>query len=198
MGGYSDDARKYLRSNSIGRRPVYHRLQPFLVSLMVFRICPKGVDQDVDVRKDQSRPSMRSRREALSFKSTPGKVPPPTRHSGRATGGCSARFIGRRSTSSSPCSMREVRVVLRLAASRRARSRSASSSRTVVLMRQSILAVCLYVNLTMGCKGSRVQISALRSVRPGPFRTPHRRLSVVNRVVQNCSCDHGAWTSGQR
>jgi len=153
MGGYPDDAREYLRSDSVGCRPVYDRLQPIPVSLMVFRIGPKGVDQDIDVREDQSRPSMRSRREALSSRSTPGKVPPPARHSGRATGGCSARFIGRRSTSSSPCSMREVRVVLRLTASARARSSSASSKRTVVLMRQSIPYVCQYVYRNMECKG---------------------------------------------
>ena len=61
-------------------------------------------------------------------------------------------------------------MVLRLAASRRARSRSASSSRTVVLMRQSILSVCQYVKSAMGCKGARVQISALRPIKTGLFR----------------------------
>jgi hypothetical protein len=56
--------------------------------------------------------------------------------------------------------MREVRVVLRLAASARARSSSASSKRTVVLMRQSIRDVCLYV-YGAWVPGSRVEISAL-------------------------------------
>src|SRR6266446_9892710 len=47
--------------------------------------------------------------------------------------------------------MSEVRVVLRLVASSRARASRASSKRTVVLMRQSIGIICQYVNVGMGC-----------------------------------------------
>ena len=148
------DTREHLWSYSVRRGSIDDGLQPLLVSHVVCGIRAKGVDQDVNVRKDQSRPSIRSKSEALSSRSMPGNVPPPARHSGSTTGRCSARLIGRRSTSSSPCSIREVRVVLRLAASARARSSSVSSKRTVVLMRQSILLVCQYVYRSMGCEGS--------------------------------------------
>jgi hypothetical protein len=115
------------------------------VQPMVFRIGAKRVDEDVDVRQDQSRPSMRSKRLALSFRSTPGEIPPPARHTGSDTGRGLGRLSGRRSTSSRPCSIRDVRVVLRRTASCRARSSKASSKRTVVLMRHSVRMICLYV-----------------------------------------------------
>jgi hypothetical protein len=141
-----DYARQHLRRNPVGGRTVHNRFQPFLVLRVILRVRTKSVDEDVDVRKDQSRSSIRSSSEALSLRSIPGNVPPPAWHSGNTMGRCIAAFMGRRSTSSSPCSMREVRVVLRFTASWRARSKRASSRRTVVLMCQSILSVCLYVN----------------------------------------------------
>src|ERR1700732_812488 len=72
-------------------------------------------------------------------------MPPPAWHSGSVIVGRSARFSGRRNASCSPCSMREVSVTPRRSASCRARSRRFSSNRTVVLICQSILIVCLYV-----------------------------------------------------
>src|SRR5262249_691927 len=150
VGADSHEAREHLRSDSISRWSINHRFQPAPVSRVIVRICPECVDQDIDVRKNQWERPMRSRSEEESFRSTPGKVPPPARHSGNVTGRRPERFMGCRSTSSSPSSISEVRVVLRLAASARARSRRASSSRTVVLICPSIRCVCQYVYHKLG------------------------------------------------
>lgn len=144
VGADSHEVREHLRSDSIRRWSIDDRFQPEPVLRVIVRICPECVDQDIDVRKNQPQPSIRSRSEEVSFRSTPGKVPPPARHSGNVTGRRPERFMGCRSTSSSPSSIREVRVVLRLAASARARSSRASSSRTVVLICHGIscMSVC--------------------------------------------------------
>jgi len=47
-------------------------LEPAAVLDMSVCVLPVSVDQDVDVREDQSSPSIRSSRAALSSRSTPG------------------------------------------------------------------------------------------------------------------------------
>lgn len=145
VGAYANDTCQNLRSNAVWRRSVQNVLEPFLVPSMIFRVRPKRVDQDVDVRKDQGRPSIRSSSCALLSRSTPGQVPPPARLTGNDTVGRSGIFIGRRKASLRPCSMRAVRVIPRAAASRRARSSRAWSRRTVVLICRNIhydMSVC--------------------------------------------------------
>jgi hypothetical protein len=66
---------------------------------MVIGVRAKSINQDVDVAKDQSRSSKRSRRLAPSLRSTPGRIPPPARHSGSVTIDRSDRFRGRRKAS---------------------------------------------------------------------------------------------------
>jgi len=142
---YAHDTCQNLRSNAVWRRSVQNVLEPRLVPSMIFRVRPKRIDQDVDVRKDQRRPSIRSSSSALLSRSTPGQVPPPARLTGTDTGGRSGVFIGRRKASLRPCSMRAVRVIPRAAASRRARSSRAWSRRTVVLICRNIhynMSVC--------------------------------------------------------
>lgn len=139
VGAYAHDTCQYLRRNAEWRRSVQDVLEPRLVTRMIVRVWPKRVDQDVDVRKYQRRPSIRSRSSALLSRSIPGQVPPPARLTGNDTGGRSGFFIGRRKASLSPCSMRAVKVTPRAAASRRARSSRAGSRRTVVLICPSIL-----------------------------------------------------------
>ncbi len=138
MGTNADDAGEHLRCDAVSRWPIDLRFQPCLVSRMILGVRAKGVDQYIDVAQDQSRLSIRSRRLALSLKSTPGRTPPPAWHSGRATAVCRGRVRGWRSASRSPCSMSDVSVMPRRAASCRARSMRASSRRTVVLICQGI------------------------------------------------------------
>ena len=154
------NTRKHLGSDPVRSRAVDHGLEPAFVLRVIMRVGAKGVNEDVDVREDQSCPSMRSRRAALSFRSTPGSAPPPARHSGNDTRGRFGRFIGRRSTSSRPCSISDVSVVFRLTASARARSSSAASKRTVVLICHSIrhgMSICLG---HMWCKGPKSNLGA--------------------------------------
>jgi hypothetical protein len=130
---------------------------------MIFRVGPKRVDQDVDIRKDQGRPSIRSSRSALLSRSTPGQVPPPARLTGNDTGGRSGLLIGRRKASLRPCSIRAVRVIPRAAASRRARSSRAWSRRTVVLICRNIhydMSVCQSPMST--ANGSRGRVATSR------------------------------------
>ena len=152
MGTDADDASEHLRCDAVSRWPIDRRFQPCLVSRMILGVRTKGVDQYIDVAQDQSRCSIRSSRPALSLKSTPGRTPPPAWHSGSDTAACCGRFSGRRSASRSPCSMSDVSVMPRRAASCRARSMSAASRRTVVLICQSIYYVCLYVKRHFGAK----------------------------------------------
>ena len=161
MGAYTDHTSEYLRGDAVSGRSIDRRFEPRLVPRMIFGVRTKRVNQYVDVTEDQSRPSNRSRRLALSFRSTPALMPPPARHSGSVIVARSDRFSGLRRASCNPCSIRDVSVTPRRSASCRARSRRRSSSLTVVLICQSILIVCPYVKIAhnyMGCKGSQVRI----------------------------------------
>ena len=210
VGADSHDAREHLWCDPVCGGAVDHGLEPLFVFLVVLGVRSKRVDQDVDVREDQSRSSMRSNRLALSLRSTPGSVPPPAWHSGSETGRRSARFRGRRSTSSRPCSMSEVRVVLRLAASSRARASRASSKRTVVLMCQSIRIICQYVNDGIGCPmgvlrrysiplthrtGNARDAAHLAPLCSAPSRSRSGRSVFSNRRVLRTSGRVGAETS---
>jgi hypothetical protein len=86
-------------------------VQPVAKAAVIGRVSADCIDQHIDVGKDHRRPSMMSRREDVSFRSTPGRVPPPRLHtgnftlgSGRCRGLCWTR-INRK-----PCSIRAVRV----------------------------------------------------------------------------------------
>ena len=81
-----DYARQHLRRDPVGGRSVHNRFQPFFILRVILRVRAKSVDEDVDVRKDQSRSSIRSSSEALSLRSIPGNVPPPAWHSGSTIG----------------------------------------------------------------------------------------------------------------
>lgn len=148
MGAYADHTSEYLWGDAVSGWSIDRRLEPRLVPRMIFGIRTKRVNQYVDVTEDQSWPSNRSRRLALSFRSTPALMPPPAWHSGSDTAARSDRFNGLRRTSCNPCSIRDVSVTPRRSASCRARSRSFSSNLTVVLICQSIPLVCLYVKDT--------------------------------------------------
>ncbi len=51
--------------------------EPVAISLVVRRVRPRGVDEDIDVDEDQrSVPSMTSSNAAMSSSSTPGRSPP--------------------------------------------------------------------------------------------------------------------------
>ena len=146
MGADPNDRREHLRRNSIGRRAAYDFSEPGPIGFVLIGIRSKGVNQDVDVRKDQARPSIRSSSAALSPRSTPGSVPPVARETGNTTRARGGLFpAGRRRTERRPSSINAVSVTPRRDASRRARSSKSSSRRTVVRICHSISIVCLYV-----------------------------------------------------
>ncbi len=60
-----------------------HGRQPVRESFVVRRIRPERIQENVDVRKDQWRSSITSRRLALLSRSTPGRTPPRSRLTGR-------------------------------------------------------------------------------------------------------------------
>jgi hypothetical protein len=146
MGRDSDHRCQHLRRHSIGHIAVHHTFEPTTVCGVPGGIRSEGVYQDIHIGKNHPRPSIRSRRAALLSRSTPGRTPPPAREVGRVT---RLRRLEERDcarTSRSPCSIRAVNVSSRRAASRLARSRRASSSRTVVL-------ICLDIPYGMsGCQ----------------------------------------------
>jgi hypothetical protein len=126
------------RGHHLGRNPichlsVNHAVQPIPKFGMCRRFRPERIDQYTDIRQDHFRPSRTSSNAELSFRSIPGRTPPPARQTGRTT---RFRFAGRdwARTSRSPCSISAVSVSCRRAASDLACSRMASSSRTVVLI----------------------------------------------------------------
>ncbi len=86
------------RAEHLGRHPVslvavHHALEPRAVAVVVDAVVAEGVEQDVDVRQDQRRRSMTSRRAALSSRSIPCRVPLPhvRRGSRRGTLGAASR-----------------------------------------------------------------------------------------------------------
>jgi len=141
----SNHARQHLRSDPIRGRPVNDAIEPASVASVIGAIRAKRVDENVNVGQDQARSSIRSSMAALLSRSTPGSVPPRARDTGNRTGCFCSRGSGLRSTSSRPCSRSAVSVMPRRAASLRARSRSASLSRTVVRICLSMESICLYV-----------------------------------------------------
>lgn len=154
MGTDTDTAYEHLSGDTVGGGPVAHRFQSCLVLLVVLGIRAKDVDQDDDVAQGQPRPSIRSRRPTLSFKSTRGKMPPPALHSESDTHSHRERLRGRRNASESPCSMSAVSVMPRRVASCQARSMRASSRRTVVLICHNLLVVSHYAKYPSGSVGS--------------------------------------------
>lgn len=128
------DRTQHLGRDGVSGFAVHNRKKPIAVFLVFRRVVAECVDKNIDVRRNQRRPSIRSRSAAELLRSTPGKVPPPTLETGKSIGSRVCRFCVFASTSRSPCSIRPVRVSRRSAASRFACRRRASSSRTVVLI----------------------------------------------------------------
>ncbi len=134
VGGDSND-----RSEHLGRHPEWrgsgdHLHQPVTSLSVASGIGSKSVYKDVDIRKNQRNPSRTSRTSALLFRSIPGSVPPVAFEIGSLTGSGHLVFCVCNKTIRKPCSIRDVTVSPRGAASRFVRSRRPSSRRTVVLI----------------------------------------------------------------
>ena len=137
------DACQYLRRDGVGRGAVHNLFQPSPIGFVLVGIGAKGVNENVHIRQNQLRPSMRSNVAALSATSTPRCVPPLAPHMGNITRCRIWAFCGvLRRDASRPCSIIAVSVIPRRAASRFARSRSSSLSLIVVR-------ICLSIRLDM-------------------------------------------------
>jgi len=134
MSGHPNHRGQYLRRHPISRVRIQHVFQPTAARRVFRQIGPKGVQQHIDIRQNHWRFSIASRRAELSFRSTPGSVPPLFLETGKEM-----RFLRRGERDClricrRPCSSNAVKVSWRRAASCRACSSSALSSRTVVLI----------------------------------------------------------------
>lgn len=146
MRRHANDRGQHLRGNAVGWFSVNYTVQPVPIAFMLGRVTAKCVHKYVNIGQDQVRSSIRSSKAAESSRSTPGMVPPPRLQTGRDTRWRSTAFAGLAISRRSPCSISAVNVRPRFAASRLARSRRPSESRTVVRICLTIHLVCLYVN----------------------------------------------------
>jgi hypothetical protein len=134
MSRKPDHTSKDLRRHPVRHLPLDDPFQPGSIRGMVFSIGTERVKQHVHIRQDQWRPSIMSSRAELSFRSTPGRTPPPISETGSFTGSRWTCVRACARTNLSPCSMRAVTVSPRCSASRLAWFINPSGSLTVVLI----------------------------------------------------------------
>ena len=134
VGANAHKRTQYLGRDCVRCFAVDHGKEPLAVSLVFNGVIAERADEDVNIRRNQRRPSIRSRRAAELPRSTPGRAPPPTGETGRSRRFRLWRFWELASSNRSPCSIIEVRVSPRSLAACFARRRRRSSSRIVVLI----------------------------------------------------------------
>ena len=85
MSADAHNGAQHLRRNSVSGIAVDHGIEPIPASPVALRIIAEGVYEDINVRQDHCRPSMRSSRAAESSRSIPGATPPPALETGSFT-----------------------------------------------------------------------------------------------------------------
>ena len=158
MGTNAHDTRQHLWRDGVGRRTIHNLFQPSPIGFVLVSVGSKGVNENVYVRQNQLRPSIRSNVAALSAMSTPRWVPPPARQMGNSTRCRSDAFCdGLRINASRPCSIIAVSVIPRRAASPFARSSNSSLSRIC----SSHMSKHIYKYVYMSIRTSRPDAKAI-------------------------------------